>query len=192
MPVHNPGPALRTGPYIPSFCPLCTGTVSPAVGLRLLELGGGKAPFLAVFDTEIFFFGLVLPFSLFIQWAHRQQNMGMGIVPRRIWVVDSSISAHPVCHELLLDEILQELNLFLSAQFCGQRRHKFTGQAAGWGGNIPPHEQGIPKWKPLRRLPGQGWQFGRNTALSSGSRRSRNPPRRAHVPDQQKGYHRLL
>ena len=29
-------------------------------------------------------------------------------------------------------------------------------------------------------------------ASSSGSRRRRKPPRRAHVPDQRKGYHRLL
>ena len=49
-----------------------------------------------------------------------------------------------------------------------------------------------PKRNPLRRLRGQGWQFGKNAALSSGSRRSRNPPRRAHVPDQREGYHRLL
>ena len=101
----------------------------PAVGLRLFELGGGKAPFLAIFDTEIFFLGLVLPFPLFIQWAHRQQDMGMGIVSGGIWVVDGSISAHSVCYKLLLDEILQELDLFLSAQFYGQRRHKFTGKA---------------------------------------------------------------
>ena len=33
-----------------------------------------KAPFLAVFDAEIFFLSLVLPFPLFIQWAHRQQD----------------------------------------------------------------------------------------------------------------------
>ena len=69
---------------------------------------------------------------------------------------------------------------------------RWKTQAAGWGGNIPPHEQGLPKRKPLRRLHGQGWQFGRNAALSSGSRRSRNPPRRAHVPDPREGYHRLL
>ena len=53
----------------------------------------------------------------------------MGIVSGGIWVVDGSISAHSVCYKLLLDEILQELDLFLSAQFYGQRRHKFTGKA---------------------------------------------------------------
>ena len=91
----------------------------PPVGLCLLELGGSEAPFLAVFGTEIFFLGLVLPFPLFIQRAHRQQDMSMGIVSGRIWVVDGSVSAHSVRHKLLLDEILQELNLFLTAQFYG-------------------------------------------------------------------------
>ena len=97
---------------------------------NVIELSGSKAPFLAVFDTEIFFLGLVLPFSLFIQRAHRQQDMGMGIVSGRIRVMDSSIGAHSVCYKLLLDEILQELDLFLPAQFYRQRRHKFTGEAA--------------------------------------------------------------
>ena len=36
----------------------------PSVGLCLFELSGSKAPFLAVFDAEIFFLSLVLPFSL--------------------------------------------------------------------------------------------------------------------------------
>ena len=54
----------------------------------------------------------------------------MGIVSGRIWVVDGSISAHSVCYKLLLDEILQELDLFLPTQLYGQRRHKFTGEAA--------------------------------------------------------------
>ena len=101
----------------------------PAIALCLFELSGGKAPFLAVFDTEIFFLGLVLPFSLFIQRAHRQQDMSMGVVSGRIRVMDGSIGAHSVCHKLLLDEILQELNLFLPAQLYGQCRHKFTGKA---------------------------------------------------------------
>ena len=38
------------------------------------------------------------------------------------------------------------------------------------------------------RLHGQGWQFDRNAALSSGVRRRRNPPRRAH--DFRRKYHR--
>lgn len=129
----------------------------PSVGLCLLELGGGKAPFLAVFDTEIFFLGLVLPFSLFIQRAHCQQDVGMGIVSGRIWVMDGSIGAHSVCYKLLLDEILQELNLFLPAQFYGQRRHKFTGEAAVLCGFGFLH--GVPQGFPI--LPfcgGGGWQ----------------------------------
>ena len=39
-------------------------------------------------------------------------------------------SAHiPSATNCSLDEILQELDLFLPAQFYGQRRHKFTGEA---------------------------------------------------------------
>ena len=81
----------------------------PTFVLRQLELGSGEAPFLTVLDAEIFFLGLVLPASLFIQRAHRQQNMGVGIVT--VSVVDGSIGAHPFRHELLVDKILQQLDL---------------------------------------------------------------------------------
>lgn len=47
----------------------------PFIALRLFKLGGSEALFLAVLDTEIFFLGLVLPFSLFIQLMHRQQDV---------------------------------------------------------------------------------------------------------------------
>ena len=42
--------------------------------------------------------------------------------------------------------------------------------------------------EPPCRLHGQGWQFDRNATLSSGVRRRRNPPRRAH--DFRRKYHR--
>ena len=83
----------------------------PALGLCGLELGGGKAPFFAVFDAEIFFLGLVLPFSVFIQRTHRQQNVGVGIVA--VSVVDRNVGAHPFIHELLSYKILQKLDLLL-------------------------------------------------------------------------------
>ena len=51
----------------------------PFIALRLFKLGGSEALFLAVLDTEIFFLGLVLPFSLFIQWTHRQQDVAWGL-----------------------------------------------------------------------------------------------------------------
>ena len=81
----------------------------PSVRLRCLKLSGSKAPFLAVFDTEIFFLGLVLPFSLFIQRAHRQENVGVGIVT--VGVVDGSVGAHSIGHKLLPDKVLQQLDL---------------------------------------------------------------------------------
>ena len=55
--------------YILLFAHLVLILLLPSVGLCLFELSGSKAPFLAVFDAEIFFLSLVLPFSLFIQWA---------------------------------------------------------------------------------------------------------------------------
>ena len=81
----------------------------PALVLRRPELSGSKTPFFTVFHTEVFFLGLVLPLAPFIQWAHRQQNVGVGIVA--IGVVDSSIGAHSVCHKLSLDKFLQQLDL---------------------------------------------------------------------------------
>ena len=77
----------------------------PSVRLRCLKLSGSKAPFLAVFNTEIFFFGLVLPLASFIQRTHRQQNVGVGIVTGRVWVVNCYIGAHPVCNKTFLNKI---------------------------------------------------------------------------------------
>ena len=85
----------------------------PAFVLCRLELGGGEASFLAVLDAEIFFLGLVLPASLFIQRAHRQENVGVGIVT--VGVVNGSVSAHSIGHKLLPDKVLQQLNLLLTA-----------------------------------------------------------------------------
>ena len=107
-------PALQKGPYTPSLH-LILILFLPSIGLCLFELGGGKALFLATFDTEMFFLGLVLPFSFFIQRAHRQRDMGMGIVSGRIWGMDDSIGVHSVCYKLLLDRILKELDLVLPA-----------------------------------------------------------------------------
>ena len=71
--------------------------------------------------------------------------------------MDGSIGAHSVCHKLLLDEILQELDLFLPAQFYGQRRHKFTGKAAVLCGFGFLHS--IPQGFPILPLcGGGGWQ----------------------------------
>ena len=84
----------------------------PALGLRGLELRGGEAAFLAVLDTEIFFFSLVLPCACFGQRTHRQQDVGVGIVA--VGVVDRNVGAHSFIHELLPDKILQKLNLLLS------------------------------------------------------------------------------
>ena len=66
----------------------------PALVLCCPEFGGSKTAFLTVFHAEVFLLGLVLPLALFIQWAHRQQNVSVGIVT--VGVVDSSIGTHSV------------------------------------------------------------------------------------------------
>lgn len=74
----------------------------PPISLRRFEFSGGKAPFFAVSDTDIFFLGLVLPVSFFVQRANRYHDMGMGIVPGRIWIMDSNIGALLLEIEVLL------------------------------------------------------------------------------------------
>ena len=81
----------------------------PAFVLRRFELGGGEALFFTVSDAEIFLLGLVLPASLLIQRAHRQQNVGMRIVTVR--VVDGSVGAHSIGYKLLPDKISKQLDL---------------------------------------------------------------------------------
>ena len=77
-----------------SFAHLVGVLLLPALCLGLLKLGSGKAPFLAIPNAEIFLFGLVLPVTLFIKRAHRQQSVGMRIVT--VGVMNGGISAHPV------------------------------------------------------------------------------------------------
>ena len=102
----------------------------PPISLRRFEFGGGKAPFFAVSDTEIFFLGLVLLVPFFVQRANRYHDMGMRIVPGRIWIVDGNIGAHPIGDKIVLDKIRQKLLPLCRCQFNGQSRNKLTGKAA--------------------------------------------------------------
>ena len=63
----------------------------PSVSLCLFELDGGKSPLLAIVDTEIFFLALVLPLPVFIQWADCQQDVSVGIVTGRVWIMNRHI-----------------------------------------------------------------------------------------------------
>ena len=103
----------------------------PALVLRRLEFGGGEAAFLTVSHAEIFLLGLVLPVPLLIQRAHRQQNVGVGIVA--VGVMDGSIGAHSIGHKLLPDKRLQQLDLLLPAQLNGQGHDELTGKSAVLG-----------------------------------------------------------
>ena len=77
----------------------------PSVSLCHLELSGGKAPFLAVSDTEIFFLGFILPVALLIKRAHRQHDVGVRIMTGRVRIVDSNVSAHSLGNKAVLNEI---------------------------------------------------------------------------------------
>ena len=100
----------------------------PAVRLCRFELGSGKAPFFAVPDAEIFLLCLVLPFAVFIQRAHRQQDVSMGIVPVRI--MNRTVGTHSVRNELLPDKLRDKGLPFLFPKLYGQSNDKFTGKAA--------------------------------------------------------------
>ncbi len=77
----------------------------PSVRLRRLELGGCKAPFLAISDAKIFFLGLVLPVTLFIKRAHCYHNVSMRIMTGRVRIVDRNIGAHSLGNKAVLNEI---------------------------------------------------------------------------------------
>ena len=77
----------------------------PSVSLCRLKLSGGKAPLLAVSDTEIFFLGLVLPVALLIKRAHRQHNVSVRIMTGRVRIMDSNICAHSLGNKVVLNKI---------------------------------------------------------------------------------------
>ena len=88
----------------------------PAISLRRPELSGSKTAFLAVFHAEIFLLGLVLPLALFVQRAHRQENVGMRVVT--VGVVDGCVGAHSIGHKLLPDKVLQHsLSVIIDGDF---------------------------------------------------------------------------
>ena len=103
----------------------------PTLVLCHLKLGGSKTAFLAVFHAEVFLLGLVLPLAPFVQWAHRQQNVRVGIVT--VGVVNGSVGAHSVRHKLFSDKFLQQLDLFFTVQLYWQSHDKLTSQSAVLG-----------------------------------------------------------
>ena len=113
----------------------------PALSLCCLELCGGEAPFLAVSDTEVFLLRLVLPTPLFVQRAHGQQNMSVGILSVR--VVDGSVGAHTLCHKLLLNIFLNKGNLRLPVKLSRQCCDELPRKAAVLGLFVFLH--GVPE-----------------------------------------------
>ena len=83
--------ALRFGPRGRHIHLLFTDLVLilllPALGPRRLKLRRSKALFLPIPNTQIFFFGLMLPFTILGQRPHGQQDMSVWIVTIRIDMV---------------------------------------------------------------------------------------------------------
>lgn len=101
------------------FADLVPVLLLPSLVLRRLMPGGGKAPFLATPDAEIFFFGLVLPCAILVQRSNSQQNVGMWIMP--VCIVNTDIGAHSVRHKAALHILCQQGDIVLLAQFYGER-----------------------------------------------------------------------
>ena len=118
----------------------------PTVGLCSLELGCGKAPFLILPDTEIFFLCLVLPLTMLVQRAHRQHDMGMGIVT--VCVMDRHIGTHTLCHKTALDIFCQQRRPLFFSKFDGQCHYELSCQSAVLGFLVGFH--GIPQHGTVR------------------------------------------
>ena len=67
--------------------------------------------------------------ALLIQRTDRQQDVSMGIMAGRIRVMDTYISAHAVCHKLLLDVLCQQGDLLIRVKLTWQGYHEFPGKA---------------------------------------------------------------
>ena len=124
--------------YALSFCHFIGIRILSALVLCRLERSGGEALFLAVSHAEIFLLGLVLPLALFVQRAHRQQDMGVGIVS--VCVMDSSVSAHSIGHKLFLYELPEQFDLRLPVNLSRQRNDA--------NGIPPPDLQAVSKLRP--------------------------------------------
>ena len=107
MPEHIPKLRRQKEPCTLFPAHLVLVLLLPAVSLCRLELGCGEAPFLTIPDAEIFFLSFVLPLALFVQRAHRQHDMGVGIMTVRI--VNRHIGTHTVRYELPPYKFCQQL-----------------------------------------------------------------------------------
>ena len=97
--------------------------VFPVVPVHKVNLAGlvpsaGQTDFLAVFIQHIFLFGLRKPSALFVQRAHGQQDMGVGVAASR--VVQIEVGDHALGNKLRGTIFPHKAGLFLSGQLHGQ------------------------------------------------------------------------
>ena len=74
-----------------------------------------------VFVQYIFLVCFRSPVSIFIQWTHSQQDMEMGVVIWRIWIMNSQVCDHPFGNKFLLAVFSDERNVVFHGQFDRKR-----------------------------------------------------------------------
>lgn len=82
---------------------------------------GRKFDAFAVLVKVINFSALGQPFSIFINGSHGQHDVAMGIVSRRIWVMDCKITTHSFGHKM-----------FFAVRSCFSQSWRYFA-----GGHIP-------------------------------------------------------
>ena len=89
----------------------------------------------------------MLPCAVFVQRAHGQHNVGVGIVT--IGVMDSDIGAHPIGNKLTLDELRQQGLTLFPVKLHRQGDHKLPCQPAvfrlfGFFHGVPEYRSVLP------------------------------------------------
>ena len=85
-----------------------------------------------IFVKVINLVALGKPFPMFVHCPHRQQDMGVGIVSRRMGVMDGKINNHAFGNKLLLAELPDKDSVLVGRYLSGDGKHP------------PPCKLGVP------------------------------------------------
>jgi len=85
-----------------------------------------------VFVKVINLAALGKPFPMFVHCPHSQQDMGVGIVSRRMWIMDGKVSNHAFGNKLLLAELPDKDSVLVGWYLSGNGKHP------------PPCKLGVP------------------------------------------------
>ena len=94
----------------------------PVNGIFLMAFpsAGRELDTLAVLVKVINLSALGHPLSVFINGSHGQHDVAMGIVSRRIWVMDCKITTHSFGHKMLIAVFLHHLRTHFKRHFSRQ------------------------------------------------------------------------